>query len=824
MELDKFESLPGMISELQDGGLQISEASAAPVVLILGTSNKGPSGRITQVVRAQESENQFGREGTLVKGMYESIAGGSTNTALYRINTLSAILYGVGTDDQSTNPTMIETMVKDGAAADLYLVRYQKPSTVGPNATTGRLRVKNSLGIIVYDNNPGGQPLDLGEVVVSGTFDGGDDIGSISNEDDYISFRELAQDETQIEGEVTGETYLLDTPEVSTFTCPIETALAGKYFEFSSPATDYYVWYDLDAGGAADPAPAGRTGIKVDVVTGDTAVGVATKTAAAIDLIADFSAAPSGADVTVTNVAPGDVTDLADVDAGISNIAITQGTANTTLTVALANDGVVEGSVVVYINGNEIATSAVTHNTAVNPDEITIASGLLEGGAVTVDYKYDANADYNLRDGRDGLNPSKMELYEALDEAYRALESEDVDVVVPKAAYLDDKNLADGATIVLSNNPATPVGSRYPVPGSTGDALGYVFREEYEGEFYYFWDTNDDGVAEIYPVGVGSASATTKLDGTALTAADFHEVNFAYQLANYCHSSSVNDNDVDGVIGVNAPFSYSSKDVSKWIGKEPELDADGNVIVNGSGLLGNKFRTGKIGRESGFYATGSGYLPTGLDFDLDTDILKDRNGRKIDIGKYLSITFMPVTFFNNTDETGFGYVANMSALYAGFYASLAENSAPTNKVVSNVRAPFKVSKTKLNALARYSYIGLKQKANVLRISDAPTAAGNDSDYRRLTTKRITSAVINSVRAVAEPYIGEPNTALTRVALETGITRELANLQSLGYIQRFEARVSATSAQEITGDNTVELSIVPAFELRKITIITSLAKQ
>ena len=132
--------------------------------------------------------------------------------------------------------------------------------------------------------------------------------------------------------------------------------------------------------------------------------------------------------------------------------------------------------------------------------------------------------------------------------------------------------------------------------------------------------------------------------------------------------------------------------------------------------------------------------------------------------------------------------------------------------------------TSENSLAKLKYIAIKQKENRLRISDAPTAARDDSDFTRLTTMRIVADVIDSVRSVAEPYIGEPNTALARTSLETGIVRELARLQELGFIQRFEARVSATTAQEITGNATVELTIVPSFELRKITVITSLAKQ
>ena len=69
MALDKFEYLPGIIHELQDGGLEITETSTAPLVLVLGTASQGISGRKIKVNRSQESESRFGKEGTLIRGM-----------------------------------------------------------------------------------------------------------------------------------------------------------------------------------------------------------------------------------------------------------------------------------------------------------------------------------------------------------------------------------------------------------------------------------------------------------------------------------------------------------------------------------------------------------------------------------------------------------------------------------------------------------------------------------------------------------------------------------------------------------------------------------
>lgn len=72
-------------------------------------------------------------------------------------------------------------------------------------------------------------------------------------------------------------------------------SLDAKYFLIDAPASHgganvkYYVWFDLDAS-SVDPAISGRTGIEVNVVTGDTAVGVATKLATALNAHANFTA------------------------------------------------------------------------------------------------------------------------------------------------------------------------------------------------------------------------------------------------------------------------------------------------------------------------------------------------------------------------------------------------------------------------------------------------------------------------------------------------------------------------------------------------------
>jgi hypothetical protein len=697
MAIDRYENLPAIISEIQDGAFKIVVTNTDPSILILGTAAKGVSSRPVQALKAQEAEARFGLEGTLTRGMYEAGAGGATNIYQMRIGAKSAILYGVGTDDMVEEPTSIETLLKDKDASSVYFVRYTNPSTLGPNARVGRLLVKNAVGQVVFDNNPGGQPIDLGEVMVSGSFTGGVNIGDQADSSDFIAFNSIAQDKVAV----------TDT--------------------FSAVAT----------------APASFS----------------------------LSHAPN---------------------AGSTKVVIDEE--------EQANDSFV-------ISGSSLSLDIPSQ---------------ADGKEVVITYEYDANSLVNLRDGSDGVALSNMELFEALDKAYSEIETQEFKQIIPMGALLDAKNVSDGDLVVLSSDESITAGQRYPVAGSQGDALGKLFKEEFEGETFYFWDIDGDGEAEIFP-SVGAADATHKISGEEFAAGDFKEVNFAYQLANACFVNSANEYNVTGVIGTSLPTSMATKDVSMWVGKEPIFDTDGNILANGSGLLGNKHMVGKLGYKPGLFASDSGHLP-GPGAETTGGILKDRGGKVIDIGRFISVYFHPQTFLNPVDTTGFGYISNGAAYYAGMIASLIPQSAPTNKVAQGADSLVKLPKVKLDSLAKYHYVGLKQKNRVFRVSDAPTAARAGSDFVRLSTVRVVDRVIDIIREVAEPYIGEPNNSQARLSLETNIRTRLNLELKNNLISRFEVKVSATPTQRIQGDCDVELVIVPPFEMKKIRVFTSLARE
>lgn len=467
-----------------------------------------------------------------------------------------------------------------------------------------------------------------------------------------------------------------------------------------------------------------------------------------------------------------------------------------------------------------------------------IGTAATPAGALTL-VQADAVSGALYTAGDDGIQLSRMELFEAYHKAYQLVENEDIDIIVPRNAFLDDKNVQDMTTAeVVALNVSAPWASSsvYPEPGSFFDALGKVFTQEYNGEWQFWWDLDRDGIAEIYP-SVGAATASIDALGNALDSTDFHEANFGYQLADFCYRQSENHDHMIGFIGMKPPISWSLKDVSNWIGREPVTSTDSTGVVtittNGTGLFGNKWMAGRLANvgtgllghviggvsalyRGGFIATDSGWP--------DGDQVTDRNDHLVDLGKYISVVAGQGVMANPSSD--FAYVSSGVGPYAGLVSNLSENSAPTNKVQPGLRLPpFRISGSKLDALAGYGYVTFRDKPRKgAVVSDAPTAARPDSDFTRLSTVRIVKATIDAVRAAGEDHIGEGISGVRLAALETGIEQALVKLQKAGYLQRFDFILVSTPSQQIQGKATVELVLVPAFELRQISIYVALSAQ
>jgi len=127
--------------------------------------------------------------------------------------------------------------------------------------------------------------------------------------------------------------------EVQTVVCGTKASLtAADYFLLYSAKdeTAYYVWYDV-TGADTDPAPTGKTGIRVDISADATAIEVATRTSTAISAAnsaQDFSAASGGtATVTITNINKGSCTNATDSNTAFTFSVTTNGIGETVYSV-----------------------------------------------------------------------------------------------------------------------------------------------------------------------------------------------------------------------------------------------------------------------------------------------------------------------------------------------------------------------------------------------------------------------------------------------------------------------------------------------------------
>ncbi len=300
---------------------------------------------------------------------------------------------------------------------------------------------------------------------------------------------------------------------------------------------------------------------------------------------------------------------------------------------------------------------------------------------------------------------------------------------------------------------------------------------------------------------------------------------FGYQLANFCYQATVNNNTCIGVIGVDGATASASgtpdlKEVNDWVVDLTNYTNctyyNGTTDTTAAGTPGNY----------SFVATTTERMPANY---AGGDVT-DARGNRVDIGAYISVIAANCRAANEAavdlyPTLGY-YNSDGAATYAGLIASLPAKRAATNKVVDGVTLQQNISKSQANDLAGSRFVTLISKPKGIVVASAMTGAYNisqyyRSDYVRLSTVRIVHDAINYVRETADQFIGEPNNAPQRNAMATAIENALKNMQEQGALRRFNYNVYASPTDQVLGKATVELELVPAFELQTITVIVAL---
>ena len=358
--------------------------------------------------------------------------------------------------------------------------------------------------------------------------------------------------------------------------------------------------------------------------------------------------------------------------------------------------------------------------------------------------------------------------------------------------------------------------------------------------------------------------------------------NFGKQLADFCHQSSKDvDNAVIGVLPVMSPleWAYTYKTtITGAAGASSAITGEAGAIT---GIDQWAFALPSIGLVNEWAKYISQYesplvtsLPTYFDnylagsetfeatFDPTSDTSSttavnpdyfvswqatntngsaatDLKGNKVDAGRRIAVLAVPlITSTTSTKDLAVLHGAsvastthntNGAAAYAGMITSLAPQSAPTNKSMFNVKPSRPLSPKQANILTARRLTTMHNRANGFVVTSAVTGAHNvskyvRSDFVRLTTIRIVDSVIDIIRTVSDKYIGEPNTAAARNALSNEIEKFLKNMRVAQALNDYQMFVSATPDQQVLGEATIDLTLVPAFELIKIDANISLAKK
>ena len=360
------------------------------------------------------------------------------------------------------------------------------------------------------------------------------------------------------------------------------------------------------------------------------------------------------------------------------------------------------------------------------------------------------------------------------------------------------------------------------LPAASGSSISANDRYGYLGEAYS--TILNYNVDIVVPVGAYLDTSVT---------ADYRNINlgsqwsFGYQLANFCYQATKENNTCIGVIAASGATTSPSgtptlSEIESWV-KELEVYTDCTYFD------GTTETTDGTPGNYALVATTSETQPANY---AGGDVT-DAKGNRVDIGAYISVVAANIRAANDAavdlyPTLGY-YNGDGAASYAGLVSSLPAKSAPTNKVVEGVTLQQGLSESQANRLAGDRYVTFLSKPKGIVVASAMTGAYNisqyyRSDFVRLSTVRIVHDAINFVRETADQFIGEPNNAPQRNAMATAIENALKSMQEAGALRRFNFNVFATPTDQILGKATVELVLVPAFELQQITVIVALTSE
>lgn len=745
-----YQNLPGVNLELLDGNLRIDQTDNSPRVLVIGRAEKGPTNTLYGVTDTNRAAAAFGQDSPLIRKMSEALIGGAKRVSLYRIGGKQAKLKNIFGRD-----SYLAALEASVSAADNLKV-YVGPR---PNNDGKACLIVFKGNEIVYSNVPGSE-VNRNQVEVFG-FDPETRV-KIGTPTEPIPFADVILKEYSRTAKFVGN---------------------GTAVKFSLPGvtkTDTVTVSKLTVDGQVKDSPTDFS-VKTDKETSSQYI--------------EFTTAPDATkeiQVAYKFKATGKI-------AG-SAVFVGNGTKDEFVLPGTKKDYEVTLDVV-KVAGQDKSGEATTQDDSGASDAkaLKLQNAPADQASVIVEYTIDTKREVvqgEYEEGEDSINTTWKNYYELLHTALAELESVSAISVVTDYAIIDAPNIADGSEDL--------------------DRLDYVYVSEENGELKYEWSTEK----VLYRKNRGTtttsdpAEADVNGNGQPVVFKRYHEANFAHLLANFANTISENEEFCLVTIGASMPRSLSQYEVNRWIGSPATYDALGNIVSNGTGLLGLRNMVARADVRQGFYKTTSGFV--------DGSIVTDSNGAPISIGKFLSVVPQVIVTPSYSSAGSNTIVTNGAAVYAGLITTINASVSTTNMLVPRIALPGEIKKVKLDQLTGAGYVFFKTTNGSVRVVSDELATNSNSDYRFLSTTMAVAEASNAVRTAVLPFIGRGLTEATLAAVDVAIEGALQRLVEQDHIVKYLHVVNQRPVVNGRAVLDVALTIVPAFELREINVAVKLA--
>lgn len=745
-----YQHLPGVNLELLDGNLRIDQTDSSPRVLVIGRAEKGLTNALYPVTDTNRAAAVFGQDSPLIRKMSEALIGGARRVSLYRIGGKQAKLKDIFGKD-----SYLATVEASVSAVDnLKVYVGPRPSNDGKACL---IVFKGSE--IVYSNVPGSE-INRNQVEVFG-FDADTKV-KIGTPTEPVPFAEVILKEYKRTSKFVGN---------------------GSTTKFSLPGvtkTDAVTVKKLTVNGEAKNSGTDFS-VKIDKETSSQYVEFTQAPEATHEIEVSYTFKSSGK-IAGSAVFTGDASKQSFVLPG------TKKDYEVTLDV-------------VKVAGESKVETATVENDADGADAkaLKLAEAPADQSSIIVEYTIDPKREViagEYEEGEDNINTTWKNYYEMLHTALEDLESVNAISVVTDYAIIDAPNIADGST--------------------DADRLDYVYVYEENGDLKYEWSTEK----VLYRKNRGTATTSNPAEadingnGQPIVYRRYHEANFAHLLANFANTISENEEFCLVTIGASMPRSLSQYEVNRWVGTPATYDALGNIVSNGTGLLGLRNMVERADTRRGFYKTISGFV--------DGAIVTDSNGAPINIGKFLSVVPQVIITPSYSSAGSNTIVTNGAAVYAGLITTVNAAASTTNMLVPRISLPGEIKKLKLDQLSGAGYVFFRTVNNSVRVVSDELATTTNSDYRLLSTTIAVAEASNAVRNAVQPFIGRGLTEATLAAVDVAIEGALQRLVEQGHIVKYLHVVNQRPIVNGRASLDVALTIVPAFELREVNVAVKLA--